>query len=114
MKTFQTYITEGKLQASDMSPRTNYREKLVNMIKAGDPIKLQKGGPRAGVVMTYANKDVKKVLSDKLNAQKEISGVGWQKNGKGTRYQFKAKIGRTYYKLTDIMKFTMCQSRINV
>ena len=32
MKTFQTYITEGALTKASMSPRNNYRERLVKMI----------------------------------------------------------------------------------
>ena len=98
MKTFQTYLTEGPLKSKDMDARNDYRERLVNMIKAGDKIKLQKGGE---VVLKYANDDVKEILTDKLRAQKEISKVGVEVKRK--LYQFKGS-DRKYYKLTDIMK----------
>ncbi len=98
MKTFQTYLTEGPLKSKDMDTRNDYREKLVNMIKAGEEIQLQAGGE---VVLKYANDDVKEVLTDKLRAPKEIAGVGHKI---GRRYfQFKGKDGK-YYSLTQIMK----------
>ena len=98
MKTFQTYLTEGPLKSKDMDARNDYRDRLVKMIKAGEKIKLQKGGE---VVLKYANDDVKEILTDKLRAQKEISKVGVEVKRK--LYQFKGS-DRKYYKLTDIMK----------
>ena len=100
MKTFegyQRYLVEGALKAADMRYGKDYRERLVKMIKDGNKIKLQTGGE---VVLKYANKDVKTVLSDPARAKAEISGVGEKLDGK--LYQFKS--GKNLYKLSDIMK----------
>ena len=97
MKSFKTYLIEGPLTSGDMSPRKDYRERLVDMLKKGESIKLQAGGE---VKLKYADPEVKKVLNDPSRAKTEIAHVGIKVDNK--LYQFKS--GKDYYKLSDIMK----------
>jgi len=97
MKTFQTYLTEGPLKSRDMDARNDYRERLIKMIKAGDKIKLQKGGE---VKLKYINKEVENVLRDPTKAE-TISQVGEKVGSK--LFQFKGSDSKNY-KLSDIMK----------
>ena len=98
MRTFKTYLIEGPLTSGEMSPRKDYRERLVKMIEKGQQIKLQAGGE---IILKWANDEVKKVLTDPFRAKGEISKVGIEVKNK--LYQFKGSDNK-YYKLSHIMK----------